>query len=299
MSFSTEIKKELFEIKNKKSCCRLSFLVGLFIDTEIEDEKLKLNVTGQEVYEIATEALKSIHRGSIETEKETILGMEIYHIRISSDILHSILERIDNAEQYSDIFNYSKCTEDNCKKCLLRGIFVSSGTINEPCKGYHLELKFKNAERAAFVYRLLSETGFEPKISNRRSGSSVGLYYKNSSSIEDLMTYLGAVKCTFDFINTKIEREIRNSVNRSTNCVAGNISKSVKAAQKQLAVISALDEIGKLSLLPDELYETAKLRLANPSASLSELAILHEPPISKSGLTHRLSKIMEISEENL
>ena len=79
--------------------------------------------------------------------------------------------------------------------------------------------------------------------------------------------------------------------------MAGNIAKSVNAAQKQVAAISLLEENGKLSMLPDELFETAKLRLENPSMSLSELALKHEPPISKSGLTHRLAKIIEISEE--
>ena len=299
MSFSTEIKKELSEIKNKKFCCRMSFLVGIFIDSDYDENNcLCLTVTGSEVYELVLKAIQAVHKGRTETEKETVLGMEIYRIKITSEKICAALKRIEKSDNDGEVFTDSSCTEDNCKKCMLRGAFISLGTINEPQKGYHLEFKLKNAERAAFLYRLLAETGAESKIANRRSGSAVGLYYKNSTSIEDLMTYLGAVRCIFDFINTKIEREIRNSVNRSTNCLAGNISKSVSAAQKQVAAISALDSVGKLSLLPDELFETARLRMANPSATLSELALMHEPPISKSGLTHRLSKIIEISEEN-
>ena len=112
-----------------------------------------------------------------------------------------------------------------------------------------------------------------------------------------MLTYLGNVKSVFDLMNAKIEREIRNSVNRSTNCVAGNISKSVSAAQNQIAAIAKIEGAGKLAMLPDELFDTAKLRMENPSASLAELARLHNPPISKSGLTHRISKIIEYSEE--
>ena len=299
MSFSFETKKELYEIKNKKNCCRLSFLIGLCIDGELGNtEKIKIHITGDDVYEIVTSALQGLNRCTFNVDKEDILGMSIYHIEISSPLLYNTLKTVEESNSLDSVFGNSKCHDDSCKRNLIRGAFVSLGTINEPQKGYHFEFKFKNAERAVVLYRLLSEIGLEPKIANRHNGRAVGLYYKNSTTIEDIMTYLGAVKTTFEFINAKIEREIRNSVNRSTNCVAGNISKSVKAAQKQVAAIAALDSAGKLSLLPDELFETAQLRLNNPSASLSELAIMHEPPISKSGLTHRLSKIIEISEEN-
>ena len=299
MSFSIDLKKELSEIKNKKFCCRLSFLCGLFVDSEYDENNvLTLNVTGEELCRLVVKTIQGLHRGSIETECEAVLGMDIYRVKIKSEKVCLMLGKIKSGGENADLFEDSQCSEDNCLKCFLRGAFVALGTINEPQKGYHLEFRLKNAERAAFLYRLLSETGAEPKIANRRSGTGVGLYYKNSTVIEDLMTYLGSVKGIFELINVKIEREIRNSVNRSTNCLAGNISKSVNAAQKQVAAITALDKAGKLSLLPDELFETAKLRLANPSATLSELALMHEPPISKSGLTHRLAKILEISEEN-
>ena len=161
--------------------------------------------------------------------------------------------------------------------------------------GYHLEIKFKDAKIAKRIYQVLVEEGIPPKIVNRKT--SVGLYYKNSGGIEDMLTYLGGMKSLFDLMNAKIERDIRNSVNRSTNCVAGNISKSVDAAQKQIAAINEIESAGKLAMLPDELFDTAKLRMDNPSASLAELARLHNPPISKSGLTHRISKIIEYAEE--
>lgn len=299
MSFSTEIKKELSEIKNKKSCCRSSFLAGIFIDAEfIDNNGLTVSVTGEELRDIVLDSIRAVHKGEIDVAEETVLKMHIYRISIRSQAVRETLSAAEKSDDPISFFSNSICSDENCKKSLLRGAFLSTGTVNEPQKGYHLEFKLKKAERAAFVYRLLSDSALEPKIANRRSGSSVGLYYKNSTSIEDLLTYLGAVRHIFEFINTKIEREIRNSVNRSTNCVAGNISKSVKAAQNQVAAISSLESMGKLSLLPDELFETAKLRLENPSASLAELALMHEPPISKSGLTHRLAKIIELAEEN-
>ena len=97
--------------------------------------------------------------------------------------------------------------------------------------------------------------------------------------------------------NTYIERDIRNAENRATNCVASNISKSVDAAMKQIEAINSLIESGKFVSLPEELRYTAQLRVDNPSASLFELSHLHEPPISKSGLNRRLTKLLEEAEE--
>lgn len=298
MSFSLEVKKEFAEIKNKKSCCKKSFLLGLLIDSKCkENGDIELSVSGNEICEIVIDTITAAHKGDIQTIYEPVMGLDIYTVKFNSPILSSSLREIMSADPNEGIFKNPKCTNENCLKSFLRGAFITSGTLNEPQKGYHLEFKLKNMSSAAFLYKTLSGVGFDPKIANRRSGRSIGIYYKNSSSIEDLLTYLGAVKCIFDFINVKIEREIRNSVNRGTNCVAGNISKSVKAAQKQVSAISQLNESGKLSLLPDELYETARLRLCNPSMSLSELALKHNPPISKSGLTHRLAKIIDFAED--
>ena len=94
-----------------------------------------------------------------------------------------------------------------------------------------------------------------------------------------------------------IERDIRNNENRATNFVAKNISKSVTASQRHIAAINKLKDLDKLSLLPSELLQTALLRVENDAVSLSELALLHDPPISKSGLNHRLEKICKFSED--
>ena len=266
----------------------------MLIDGNLSDSgAIETRITGSDAYEMLESCLEGFKiKTHITAEKK--LDTEIYTVRFESEHFSRLLTQIDN-EGGSDVINI-KCKEENCIRCFLRGAFIAHGTVSEPQKGYHLEYRFKSASRAAFVYKYLTDQGIEPKIINRKSGTGVGLYYKNSSALEDVLTYLGAVRCVFDLINVKIEREIRNSVNRGTNCVAGNIAKSVNAAQKQTAAISFLDEAGKLSMLPDELFETAKLRLENPSMSLAELARSHEPPISKSGLNHRLSKIIEVAE---
>jgi DNA-binding protein WhiA len=123
------------------------------------------------------------------------------------------------------------------------------------------------------------------------------LYYKTNSAISDLIYYVGGTKSSFDVANTWVEHDIRNNENRATNCVARNISRSVSASQKHITAIEQLAACGRLSGLPEELQQTAALRLENDAASLSELARLHKPPITKSGLNQRLTKLLRAAEE--
>ena len=288
MSFSLETKKELYELKIKKGCCRFFFACGLLADSQTDPNgRIICKTTVAEVKDIICNFAHMMTRKAPSVTEKVNLGAPVYFIEFESEKLVEALRSFEDGELNTNC--------ENCIKNFIRGVFVSCGTISEPSSGYHFEFKLKNVKRASALYKLLSEEGIEPKILNRKS--SVGLYYKNSTAIEDVLTYLGTVKTLFDFMNAKIEREIRNTVNRGTNCVAGNIAKSVSASTRQVETITALGEEGYLMMLPDELFETAKLRLEYPSVPLSELAMKHTPPISKSGLTHRLAKIMDFAEE--
>jgi DNA-binding protein WhiA len=94
-----------------------------------------------------------------------------------------------------------------------------------------------------------------------------------------------------------MEKELRNGVNRRCNCDTANLSKAVDAAQQQLMAIRQLKASGKLEQLPEKLQQAAALREENPEATLSELAELVEPPISKPAMSHRMRKLIELSEE--
>jgi DNA-binding protein WhiA len=130
-----------------------------------------------------------------------------------------------------------------------------------------------------------------PCITERKD--AVGLFYRNESAIEDMLTACGASKALFTFFDVAVEKNLRNTENRATNCVAKNISKSVTAAAMQISAIEALISNGMFDELPEELKKTAMLRLDNPDVSLTELMTLHVPAISKSGLNHRLARLIE------
>lgn len=186
-----------------------------------------------------------------------------------------------------------KC--ENCAGVLIRGLFISVGMMSDPETGYRLEFPLPSEDLADEVGALLSGVGLEPKKASRR-GKTV-LYYKESSSIEDMLGIIGAKKAAFELMNIKIERELRNNANRQTNCDAANISKTVSASEQQIDAIEYLRKNGLFDMLPEDLRRTALLRVENSDASLSALVKLHDEHISRSGVNHRLARITSIAAE--
>ena len=296
MSFSNEVKDELLALQLKKNCCRKAFLFGLLVNS-VRDKKNNFEViySDEKIADMVAEYLHSLYK--ITAEKELLLkpGKKYFKLIFTSNQFASRFETLESDPEslISDVvvFNCSLCEQS-----FLRGVFVSTATINDPQKSFHLEFSFlpNNVSVASKLYRFLSLLGFVAKITNRKN--STGLYFKSNSTISDLLYFAGAVKLSFDYADIGIEKELRNNENRATNCVARNIYKSVSAAQKHISAINLLISTQKLYSLPIELQETANLRLQNEEVTLSELAALHNPPISKSGLNHRLEKICREAE---
>ena len=123
------------------------------------------------------------------------------------------------------------------------------------------------------------------------------LYFKQSEAIEDFLTLIGAPVSAMAVMSAKIEKDWRNDANRKTNCDAANVDKAVAAAQEQLAALRRLEERGQFDTLPEKLRQTAELRRAHPEVTLQELAELHEPPLTKSAVNHRLRKLLALGNE--
>ena len=143
----------------------------------------------------------------------------------------------------------------------------------------------------------LLEIGVDARAIQR--GGRTDLYIKKSAIIEDFFAFIGLNSAAFAFMNATIESEFRNNTNRIVNCETNNISKSVTASHKQISVIEELEKANLLSSLPEELEATARLRIKYRDLSLSQLAAVSVPAISKSGLSHRLKKITEMAEKLL
>ena len=185
---------------------------------------------------------------------------------------------------------YSKCLCDGCRAVFVREMFVKYGSITDPAKQYHFDFSFKTEEERDAAYEILSSVGFEFRKTVRRE--RFVMYIKESSVIEDFLVYMGAQNAAFDVMNSKIVHEFRNSVNRQVNCDTANIEKQLASVKKYTDAIKLLEENGKLDTLPDELKETARVRMENEQLSLADLGALLTPPVTKSGVRHRLDKIL-------
>ena len=190
--------------------------------------------------------------------------------------------------------NFGLLEEECCRASFLRGVFFAGGSVTDPAKRYHLELATSHLQVSRELEVLLRECGYPPK-SVARNGSFI-TYFKQSDQIEDFLTLIGAPVAAMSVMSAKLEKDLRNSVNRRLNCDSANLDKAVEAAQEQLESIRKLQRAGLLDQLPDKLQLTAALRLENPELTLSELAEEFDPPVTKSCLNHRLRKITQLAK---
>lgn len=190
--------------------------------------------------------------------------------------------------------NFALLEEEHCRVAFLRGAFLAGGSVTDPGKGYHLEFVTSHYHVSREMTALLLDMGFAPKGITRKSNYVT--YFKQSEYIEDLLTALGAPLAAMDMMNAKVEKNLRGSINRRVNCDAANLDKTVDAAQDQLAAIRRLEASIGLDSLSDKLREAAKLRMEYPELTLSQLAELCDPPVTKSCLNHRLRKLVELGK---
>lgn len=180
------------------------------------------------------------------------------------------------------------------KRAFLRDAFLRTGSMSDPAKAYHLEYVCDTQQEAEAVRTLLSEFDIRAGMF-ARTGKHV-VYLKSGDAIASLLRVLGAHVSLMEMENNLIYKDMRNNVNRRVNCDTANIAKTVHASARQTEAILYLESIGELDRLEESLREAARLRLNNPDASIGALADMMEPPLTKSGMNHRLQKILETEQ---
>ena len=192
--------------------------------------------------------------------------------------------------------NLSVLEEECCRVPFLQGAFLAGGSVTDPGKGYHLEIATGHQAVGRETYALMEEVlGFYPKLAAR--GANTVLYFKQSDQISEVLSRLEATVCGMGIIEARLEKELNNKVNRRVNCDGANISKVVDAAQTQLTAIRTLRDRGQFEDLPAKIKAAALAREAEPEASLTELAAMMEPPITKPAMNNRMKKLMKLAEE--
>ena len=281
-SFSSNTKKELLEELKFKKCCAFSLIYGFAYIANEENDVYILKKTNVENAMLLSKAVQStIKNKQIDfNEKTKEISMDKGIVRFFT---------IDEYEQ--KVF---KC--ELCMGMFLRAIFLVCGTVNDPNKSYRLELVFDEEKKQLEINELLERSGFCPKLAMRK-GKYI-LYFRNSEQIENFLAMIGATNATFTVMNSKIFKDVTNNVNRVANCDSANISKAIKASEKYISAILNLIESGKIESLPDQLRDTAYKRIEFRELNFEQLGKKFSPPISKSGIYHRLEKILNFYNEN-
>ena len=201
-------------------------------------------------------------------------------------------------EDFSSYLNISKIKKC-CVKNIIKGAFLATGYIAPPDNDYHFEIIFRNRACADYMFNLLSVLEFTPKIIKRKNTSLYSLYIKDSTQISLLISIIGADICLLKFEQIRVEKEVKNNINRTTNCQVANLSKTILSASVQINAIKKLKESGIYKNLDDKLKFTCDLRLKYKDKSLDYIASITsgEEKVSKSGLKHRLDRIVEIANK--
>ncbi len=181
-----------------------------------------------------------------------------------------------------------------CQRAFLRGTFLAAGSMSDPEKGYHLEFVCSHEAQAQQIQEILAEFEIEARIVIRKKYFVV--YVKEGAGISDFLNVAEAHVALMDFENSRVVRDVRNTVNRRVNCETANITKTVNAAARQLDDILLLQEKYGFEKLPANLRQMAEVRLEHPDAPLKELGAYLDPPVGKSGVNHRLRKLCELAD---
>ena len=298
MSFAYDVKAELCKAPLSRSCCAVAEGCGVLLYASTFSAGEVRIVTENDEFAARLPRLfqKAFGVKFDELPEEKKVGKLVLRIT-REDKLDAIWRVLgyDRRAHFALHLNFALLEEECCRAAFLRGAFLSGGSVTDPQKRYHLELATSHVQAGREVEALLRDMGFEPK-NVMRQGSLI-TYFKSSEHIADLLTLIGAPGRALEIVSAKIEKEMRNTVNRRVNCDAANLDKTVMAAREQVEAFTRLTESGAIGDLPVKLQEVAVARLLQPELTLSELAATFDPPLTKSCLNHRIRKLMEIARE--
>ncbi len=298
-SFSSNVKAEICRNIPQKQCCAAAMCFGILLFcNSFHADSIRIITESGEFAQILPKLFKKAFGITFDVSFEGVLGGKL-DFQISdkekiSRIMHSY--GFDPKDTLSVHINLPVLEDDCCKVAFLKGAFLAGGSVNDPSKRYHMELTTTHQIVAREAYSLIEDAlGFAPKCSSRGGGQM--LYFKQSERIADFLTFLGAHVAAMGIMEAKLEKELNNKVNRRCNCDEANTSKVVEAAQEQLAAIRTLRQNGIVEQLPAKLQQALIAREENPELSLSDLAALMEPPITKPAMNHRLKRLVEMAQE--
>ena len=291
MSFSSDIKERVSQLDNECEYCNRAQLAAMVrYAGRIKEDKIILSTENEAVAGCIKEF---IHKSTgIKTDYQYFEKSRLYEITID-DILSfdNICDALMlSGEEYDSITPFECCINS-----YIRGAFLGGGSISDPHKSYHLEFDARYEAEADRLTELLARVGISSKVTCRKKHYVV--YIKEYSAIADVLSIIGASNAAFDIYNISIEKDVRNNINRQINCENANMDKVADAYKKHLAAIEKIKRTIGMDKLPEVLQEMAEIRIMYPEESLKQLGERLKKPIGKSGVNHRLNRIVAIADE--
>ena len=298
MSFSNEVKIEICEIYKMPEDCKAVMLYGILsaARTYSEDEIELLSET-KDVSEYTSKLIGRLYRinipvinpnASLEHKKE------LFQLKITDKKICKMICDSFNCGKFAEAISMISLDE-RITWAFIKGVFLGCGSVSGPEAEYHLEFAFKRRDDAIFAENMLSSLSFIPKRTTRREAHLV--YFKDSTSIEDILTGMGAVKKALQLMDTKVIKDLRNRINRRNNCETANMQRSISACAEQVSAIEYIISKRGLDFLSDDLQRIANFRLQNPEMSLNAMAKELSGEFSKSAIDRRLKKMILIAAE--
>lgn len=321
MSFAYKAKLEVLKQPIENDCCSIAFLSaiikcsGQLSITENGKYAVEIFTEIEEMYERVNSVIKQYYGQECEFEvaEETNIAKSIrYRITLPENITDQLLVDLgimgtthDGYKCINNGISNFLVADECCKKAYIMGAFVSCATSNIVIKnynnetknnsGYHLEFVFNFENLAEDFVEILKSFDIASKITIRKNSPIV--YIKEYQLICDTLALVGAYKAVMSLQNEAAIREVRNNVNRQTNCFNANLNKTVKSSVKQLNAIKIIQDNLGLENIDESLADLCFIRLANPDESLENLSKLFPYPITKSGINHRFNKLYKLANE--
>ena len=295
MSFSSGVKDELAAVPILSPCCLLAQAYGLALFSRFFSYRSIVFSSEHELTaRLFCENMKSLVSISPQYERKS---QKTHTVRIKTAAERaSVMDLFGHSQTEPTLrLNRANLSDDCCFEAFLRGVFLACGTVTDPVKNYHIEFVVPHLKLSLDLVKLLNEMKFYPKRIARK-GSYV-VYLKDRESIEDILTVMGATNSSLALMGIKMHKNMRNKVNRKVNFETANLSKTVDASSRHIQAIELIESKTGLDALPEPLREAAEKRRDYPEKSLAELGRLFRKPISRSGVNHRLNKLVEIANK--
>ena len=311
MSFSIKVKNELANHISNATHCRIAELAALIsmcgsvIIDENNDYKIRIKTETQPTAEKIKKLLWKTFKVNVDISTRENAYSKVgrtYTLLVGDHqqalkILQAtklINENNEIGENFS-ITNNIVIMKDCCKRAFIRGAFMAAGSISDPNKSYHFEIKCNSEKKAKQLIELLENYNIDGKMVARKGGYVV--YIKEGEGIVDVLNVMEAHVSLMEMENVRILKGMSNYYNRQVNCETANIKKTVATSVRQIDDIDFIIQNKGIDYLPEKLQDIAWVRKENPDASLQELGEMLDPPIGKSGVNHRLRKICQIAQE--